>query len=243
MYKRQSRNFTNVEFVVTDGQLVITPREVTLTSEGATKVYDGKPLTNNTVTVSGDGFVGDEGATYNVTGSQTNAGSSKNTFTYDLKDNTNEKNYTINKVEGDLVVTQDKEEVVVTITGHNASAKYNGTAHTAEGYDVSISNSKYHASDFTFNGTANVTQTNAGEYPMGLKESDFVNNSTDFEKVTFKVTDGKLTITKRNVTLTSGTASKVYDGTPLTAKTVSIGGDAVSYTHLDVYKRQESKRT
>ena len=224
-FKNTSSNFTNVEFVVTDGQLVITPREVTLTSEGATKVYDGKPLTNNTVTVSGDGFVGEEGATYNVTGSQTNAGSSKNTFTYDLKDNTNEKNYTINKVEGDLVVTQDKEEVVVTITGHTAEAKYDGTAHTAEGYDVSISNTKYHASDFTFKGKENVTQTNAGEYLMGLKESDFVNNSTDFEKVTFVVTDGKLTITKRNVTLTSGTASKVYDGTPLTAKTVSIGGD------------------
>ena len=224
-FSNTSNNFTNVEFVVTDGQLVITPREVTLTSEGATKAYDGEPLTNDKVTVSGDGFVGDEGATYNVTGSQTKAGSSKNKFSYTLKDNTKAQNYTINTVEGDLVVTKDEQEVVVTITGHTADAKYDGTAHTAKGYDVSISNSKYHASDFTFKGTENVTQTNAGEYPMGLKVSDFVNNSTDFEKVTFVVTDGKLTITKRDVTLTSGTASKVYDGTPLTAKTVSIGGD------------------
>ena len=231
-FTNTSNNFTNVEFVVTDGQLVITPREVTLTSASDTKVYDGEALTKNEVTVSGDGFVNGEGAIYNVTGSQTKAGSSKNTFTYELKDNTKAQNYTINTVPGDLVVTKDEQEVVVTIKGHRAEAKYDGTAHTAEGYDVvSITrnekdySSKYTTKDFTCNRTAKVTQTNAGEYPMGLKESDFVNNSSDFKKVTFVVTDGKLTITKRNVTLTSGTASKVYDGEPLTAKTVSIGGD------------------
>ena len=60
---------------------------------------------------------------------------------------------------------------------------------------------------------------------MGLKESDFVNNSTDFEKVTFVVTDGKLTITKRNVTLTSASDEKVYDGQPLTNHDVAISGE------------------
>lgn len=43
---------------------------------------------------------------------------------------------------------------------------------------------------------------------MGLKESDFVNNSTDFEKVTFVVTDGSLTIEKRTVTLGSQQQAK-----------------------------------
>ena len=218
-------NFSNVEFVVEDGQLIISKRDVTLTSGSDEKVYDGTPLTKDKVTVSGDGFVKGEGAEYNVTGSQTKAGSSDNEFTYTLKDNTNEKNYNITVVKGTLTVTQDKNEVVVTITGHTNSAKYDGKDHTAKGYDVSINNKKYHASDFTFKGTDNVTKKDAGTYPMGLKESDFVNNSTDFAKVTFVVTDGSLTIEKRTVTLGSATASKVYDGTALTSKDITVGGD------------------
>ena len=218
-------NFSNVEFVVEDGQLIISKRDVTLTSGSAEKVYDGTPLTKDKVTVSGDGFVKGEGAEYNVTGSQTKAGSSDNEFTYTLKDNTNEKNYNITVVKGTLTVTKDKNEVVVTITGHTNSAKYDGKDHTAEGYDVSINNKKYHAADFTFKGTDNVTKKDAGTYPMGLKESDFANNSTDFEKVTFVVKDGSLTIEKKTVTLGSATASKVYDGTALTSKDITVGGD------------------
>ena len=224
-FTNTSGNFTNVEFVVEDGQLIISKRDVTLTSGSDEKVYDGTPLTKDKVTVSGDGFVKDEGAEYNVTGSQTKAGSSDNEFTYTLKDNTKKDNYNITVVKGTLTVTQDKNEVVVTITGHTNSAKYDGKDHTAKGYDVSINNKKYHASDFTFKGTDNVTKKDAGTYPMGLKESDFVNNSTDFEKVTFVVTDGSLTIEKRTVTLGSATASKVYDGTALTSKNITVGGD------------------
>ena len=224
-FTNTSDNFTNVEFVVEDGQLIISKRDVTLTSGSAEKVYDGTPLTKDKVTVSGDGFVEGEGAEYNVTGSQTKAGSSDNEFTYTLKDNTKKDNYNITVAKGTLTVTQDKNEVVVTITGHTNSAKYDGKDHTAKGYDVSINNKKYHASDFTFKGTDNVTKKDAGTYPMGLKESDFVNNSTDFEKVTFVVTDGSLTIEKRTVTLGSATASKVYDGTALTSKNITVGGD------------------
>ena len=218
-------NFSNVKFVVEDGQLIISKRAVTLTSGSDEKVYDGTPLTKDEVTVSGDGFVKDEGAEYNVTGSQTKAGRSDNEFTYTLKDNTKKDNYNITVVKGTLTVIKDKNEVVVTIKGHTNSAKYDGKDHTAEGYDVSINNEKYHVSDFTFKGTDNVTKKDAGTYPMGLKESDFVNNSTDFAKVTFVVTDGSLTIEKRTVTLGSATASKVYDGTALTSKDITVGGD------------------
>ena len=224
-FTNTSDNFTNVTFVVEDGQLIISKRDVTLTSGSAEKVYDGTPLTKDKVTVSGDGFVDGEGAEYNVTGSQTKAGTSKNTFTYTLNGNTKASNYIINKVEGNLTVKTDKNEVVVTITGHTNSAKYDGQDHTAEGYDVSINNKKYHESDFTFKGTDKVTKKDAGTYPMGLKKSDFVNNSTDFENVKFVVEDGSLTIEKRTVTLGSATASKVYDGTALTSKDITVGGD------------------
>ena len=83
----------------------ILPREVTLTSGGATKVYDGTALVNGNVMVDGDGFVDGEGATFTVTGSQTSVGSSENTFAYTFKDGTKAENYTVATQTGLLTVT------------------------------------------------------------------------------------------------------------------------------------------
>ena len=88
-----------------NGTLTVTKRPVTLTSKSVSKVYDGTPLTAHEVTIGGDGFVGDDGAEFTYTGSQTDKGTSKNTFAYTLKDGTRAENYAITKVEGDLEVT------------------------------------------------------------------------------------------------------------------------------------------
>ena len=82
--------------------LVINPRNITFTSGTSSKTYDGSALTNSTVTIGGDGFAGNDSATFTVTGSQTAVGSSKNTFTYVI--NGKESNYNVTKVEGNLTV-------------------------------------------------------------------------------------------------------------------------------------------
>ena len=179
----------------------ITKRDVLLTSATDSKVYDKKPLMNGKVTESGSGFVKEEGATYNVTGSQTKKGSSKNEFTYELKSNTKASNYTIEVVYGDLTVTAENGEVVVVITGHKKSFEYDGHEKSVKGYDVSITKgSTYEVSDFTFNGNDEVKGTEANTYPMGLKVSDFTNNNDNYNKVKFVVTDGSLTITPKSIT-------------------------------------------
>ena len=219
-FQNTSKNFTNVKFVVNDGSLQINPRAVTLTSGGGEKVYDGQPLTNGVVTVSGDGFVKGEGAAYNVTGSQTNAGSSDNTFTYTLNQGTKAKNYTVETKPGKLTVTPVTAEVTVTITGNNGSMGYDGNEHSVTGYKVeSISNPLYTAADFAFSGTASVTGTDAGSYPMGLKAEQFQNTSKNFTNVKFVVNDGELTINPMPLTITAGSDSKAYNGTPLTNDT------------------------
>ena len=83
----------------------ITKRNVTMTSADASKTYDGKALTNTSITVSGDGFAEDEGAEYKVTGTQTQVGNSANEFEYTLNENTLASNYDITKVVGTLTVT------------------------------------------------------------------------------------------------------------------------------------------
>ena len=225
-FKNISENFASVKFVVTDGYLDITKRILTLTSATDSKVYDGTPLTNNTIVVSGDNFAEGEGATYDVTGTQTEVGFSDNEFTYELNEGTSADNYEIKPEFGVLTITADKNEVVVVIKGNTRNEKYDGTEKSVSGYEVtSISNKLYTTDDFKFNGTAEIKATDAGSYDMGLTAVNFENISKNFEKVTFIVTDGHLNIAKRNVTLTSASASKVYDGTPLTAKNVAVTGD------------------
>ena len=225
-FKNISENFASVKFVVTDGSLDITKRILTLTSATDSKVYDGTPLTNNTIVVSGDNFAEGEGATYDVTGTQTEVGFSDNEFTYELNEGTSADNYEIKPEFGVLTITADKNEVVVVIKGNTRNEKYDGTEKSVSGYEVtSISNKLYTTDDFKFNGTAEIKATDADSYDMGLTAANFENISKNFEKVTFIVTDGHLNIAKRNVTLTSASASKVYDGTPLTAKNVAVTGD------------------
>ena len=178
----------------------ITKRNVTLTSATDSKVYDKDPLTNHNVAVGGDGFVKEEGATYNVTGSQTSVGESDNEFTYTLKSNTKAENYNITTHNGKLIVTAEASEVTVVITGRNGTFPYDGTEKSVKGYDVSITQgSTYTEADFTFNGNAEVKATEANTYPMGLKASDFTNNNTNYSSVMFVVNDGSLVINPKSI--------------------------------------------
>ena len=178
----------------------ITERNVTLTSATDSKVYDKNPLTNHNVAVGGDGFVKEEGATYNVTGSQTSVGESDNEFTYTLKSNTKAENYNITTHNGKLIVTAEASEVTVVITGRNGTFPYDGTEKSVKGYDVSITQgSTYTEADFTFSGNDEVKGTKANTYPMGLKVSDFTNNNTNYSSVTFVVNDGSLVINPKSI--------------------------------------------
>ena len=208
-----------------NGTLRVTKREITLTSADGSKQYDGTPLTNHNVTVSGDGFVEGEGATYTVTGSQTLAGSSANTFSYTLNEGTNPDNYNITTTPGTLTVTAVSDKVVVTIKEHSGTAKYDGSEKTVTGYDTEISNPLYTTDDFRFTGNATITGTDAGSYDMELVPENFENISNNFSNVEFVIEDGTLTISKREVTLTSATDSKMYNGIPLTNHNVTVSGD------------------
>lgn len=198
-------------FTTEGGTLKINKREVTLTSGSTKREYNGLPLTNSDVTITGDGFVDGEGVNTLTTAQILNKGKTKNTFSYSFKAGTKEGNYAITKVEGDLEITAVQAQVTVKVAGDKKTFTYDGNAKKAEGYTVTnISNTLYTEDCIDFSGTAKVEKTNAGTYPMGLKEADFANNSDNFANVKFVVTDGELKISKANATSLDAVG---YEGT------------------------------
>ena len=222
--KDANGNDVSSQFAVTlvPGKLEIAKRSVTLTSASESRVYNGEALTNDGVTVGGDGFVAGEGAVYNVTGAITDAGKVANSFTYGRNSNTNFDNYTITKEEGTLEVTPVADKVTVTITGNSATLPYSGSEQSVTGYDFKASNPLYKEGDFVFSGTAVAKGTNAGTYHMNLASGQFSNISGNFTNVEFVVVDGSLEIKGGDldadkVVWDVHDVQKVYDGTPLSA--------------------------
>ena len=79
------------------------------------------------------------------------------------------------------------------------------------GYTVEIpEGADFTEADIKFTGTEEAAGTNVGSYPMGLDPDMFSVESSEYE-VTFTVTDGSLTITPKEVTVTADDKSK-YEG-------------------------------
>ena len=205
-----------------NGTLTIKKRQVTLTSEGGSKTYDGTALTKPDVAIGSDGFVNGEVKDIKATGSVTNVsdGEVTNTITYTPNEKFNENNYQITKNEGKLSITAVETEVQVQIVGATDTVGYDGNEHQVEGYTVTINNDKYHEDDFTFSGNKVAKGTDAGTYNMGLADEQFKNNSSNFSNVTFTVTDGYLMITPKSINTedqkitVSDPQGHLYDGNP-----------------------------
>lgn len=107
----------------------------------------------------------------------------------------------------------------LTLTANSDTKTYDGTEHTVNDYTSAPDKG------VTFGSvTASGTGTDAGEYDVKFVGESVVGTYNDLYIVT-AANSGTLTINKRSVTLTSETASKAYDGTPLTRPNVTVGGD------------------
>ena len=193
----------------------ITKRSVTLTSETASKAYDGTPLTRPVVTVTGDGFVTGEVTDIKATGSVTyvSEGEVTNTITYTEGANFKDSNYAITKTEGKLSITAQPISSNGIIVEKPSDVLYDGEMHqqkpvVKDGETTLTEGEHYtlhYAGDTTNAGTVTVVVFGTGNY----------NGETS---VSYK-------ITPRKVTLTSESGSKPYDGTPLTKPDVKVEGD------------------
>lgn len=217
------------QFAVTTqaGALTINKRTLVMTSASDEKEYDGEPLTNKTVTVTGEGFVDGEGAVYDVTGTRTLVGTAENSFTYTLNEGTKAGNYSISTAEGSLTVKSRTAKYEITVEANSGEEKYDGAEKTVSGFKTLTF--EVEGNTYTVEGlTAEGKRTNAGETGVAISGTPVVKDAEGnvvTEQFAVSTVNGKLVITKRAVTLTSADDSKEYDGTPLTNDTVTVGGD------------------
>ncbi len=221
------------------GTLSVTPATLTVKTESGSKVYDGKALkAPGTVT----GFKNGENADFEVTGQQIKVGNSQNTYKIVFKGETGasenatavKSDYTISEELGTLTVTKGETDVV--IASSTKTWEYDGTAHTDPVYTVTYGEESgtataaeggtytYELSTgdvVTITPAATATITHVAETTVDNAFTYELTNAEDYSNVS--KTEGKLSVTPATLTITTGTATKVYDGDPLTAEGTITG--------------------
>ena len=216
-------------YVTKEQKITINKRNVTVTSGSASKTYDGSALTNSEVTITSGSLVDDADVTYAATGTITNVGSTDNTVDIKYASEQMEANYDVIVQTGTLTVkgqsidptdptepdpeNPDKPIYLGVTVDTPSDAEYDGTTHLwvpivsdkdgnalVEGTDYEVS---YSTDDFmNVTGIITVTITGKGNYTGEVTRT--------------------YQITPRAITLTSGSASKTYDGSALTNSEVTI---------------------
>ncbi|MBR4217892.1 MAG: hypothetical protein IKR71_02455, partial [Bacteroidales bacterium] len=242
--------YPSYELTIVKGNLTITgmPGPITLTSaseevaydgtlhkkEVYTVTYDGTPLTADatglvfTMPITGDKLTITPTFAGVTNVADANNVDKNNTFTYVLENNDTylgTRDTTIGTVK---VIPNGN--VTVTIVGHTAGFDCDGEDHTVHGYDVTITDSLniYAMSDFSFSPAADsiVTESAVGTYEMDL-QGKFTNNNTNYNPVTFNITNGSLVIVDTiKPTFTKPNDITIYtDASCNYVATVAVTGD------------------
>lgn len=215
----------NVGFVY--GTLTVNPRPLHFTTGSAEKTYDGTPLTcDEWELVSGTLAEGHLLSAITV-GTRTASGTGKNILSVAITDkagNYYTSNYDITVDTGTLTI----DPIILTFTTDSAEKVYDGTELTARGYKhISGELLPQHTMSCRTNGsivdagtaknTLLVAIYNTAGYPVTENGYEIV------------VECGTLEITQRPITIVSGSAEKLYDGTPLTCHEYSVYEGSFAY--------------
>ena len=214
----------NATFNVTDGELKITPKAVKVTAEDKTRPYNTE---NPELTVKVEGTIESDTVAYSAP--TTEAVKTSPTGTYDIVVNgtKNQGNYEVTFVNGTLTVTKSTDIDVVPEPGDedekmdagskNITVVYDGKPHTVRGKaTVAGAKIEYSTDGSPWSESAPV-RTDAGSVSFSIRAS-----ADNYETV---VKSGyTLTVTPKDATVKTGSATKTYDGTALTNDQASIEG-------------------
>ncbi|MCR5115584.1 MAG: hypothetical protein K6A95_07930 [Bacteroidales bacterium] len=210
----------NYNITYHNGTLEVTKRDVTLTSETASKFYDGTPLERPVVTVTGSGFVAGEVTNIHATGTITMIGSVTNTIVYDPQTGFDANNYTITINEGTLTVEGSVKPFA--FTSADGTWVYDGVNHTRPEYTVVYDGVNISA-EAGFDGllfrlptgdTLTITPTCAGITNVGTVNNSFTYTIQHSEGYlgTRDTTIGVLEVTQRPIDIVADDFTYMFDG-------------------------------
>ena len=201
----------------------ITRKPIKVITDSAIKVYDGSALTADGRV---EGIVDGETYGFVITGTQTEVGSSENTYKIEWTGSAKEGNYKIDEDLGTLTV------VPQSIDPEDQTKPEDPDQPVYAGIKVDKPEDKvYDGQEHKWTPTVTLsdgTVLDSENYEVSYDTEDFVNVTG---KITVTITGtgnyaGTVTreyqITPRAITITSADDSKVYDGTPLTNGNVSV---------------------
>ena len=208
-------NFNSVSIV--NGKLTVTAAPVTVTTGSASKAYDGTPLKRDEASIAG--LAEGESVTITVTGAITEIGSAENTYTIDWGE-TNPDNYIVTENLGTLEVTANS--AAITLTAASAEKVYDGAPLADDSFTVTGL-----PDGLTCTATVSGSQKDVGESGNVIASYAILNSESADVTASFTsvaVNNGLLKVTPAAATITTGSAAKAYDGTPLTRADASISG-------------------
>ena len=218
-FKNISNNFTNVTFRIYDGEILINPARLTITTASASKPYDGTPLTADGTY---KGLVNGETIGFETTGTITEVKYDEitkevvgetNTYSITWKADGNEytakqSNYDVVENLGTLTINPTEGMQVGTLTDvvYNGLEQKQSPTVTNNKRTTLVENTDYtvsYSQGATNVGTVTVTVTGIGNYTGTVQR-------------TYQITPATLYVTTPD-------ATKVYDGTALTAEGTFTG--------------------
>lgn len=224
---------SNYEVTTFIGTLEVTQRQITIKTESASKVYDRTPLIERGWEITSDTTLVD-GHTIelSVVGELTNVGEIYNSITelkiYDEEGKNVTRNYNVSKNHGKLKVLP----IEISITTESATKVYDGLPLIAREWRITSDTIPLdgHTLDVIVIGEI----TDAGTVPNSIGEVIIVDENGENVTSCYDISKfiGTLKVTQRTFQVRTPSASKVYDGTPLTAEEYEIvSGDTLVDGH------------
>lgn len=218
--------------IIVPGRLTVSRRDLTISTGSASKDYDGTALSSSEYACQGLAQ-GDELTAVRLSGSVTGAGRTENTVEgFSLVNGSGHDvsgNYNISYSLGTLEV----KPVTASIKAVESTAEYDGKPHTAAEYTVT----GFASGDtpaVTFTGSATYVSDEGLCTPACSGVTDGSGHDVSGNYSDISCTAAKLTILPRRITISTGSASKSFDGEALECRefTISSGslaeGDRIS---------------
>ena len=225
----------NYDITYTYGNLTVTKRPVQFSSANREKVYDDTPLDNGDekATITSGSLVPTHNFVAQFSESITDAGSVDNEFTVAILNVLGEDksgNYEMSYVNGALTVNKRP----VQFTSDGAERVYDGTSLECTNKPRMTAGTLADGHDYTPNFTVKVVETGERDNEFTVRIADG-NGADKTENYAVDCVYGKLIISKRPVTIQTGSDQKVYDGYALTCAdeadyTVVVGSAAEGQT-------------